>query len=44
MQQYYQVDWRDARLYDVVINTDRVDVDAAARMIALLEPVAGGAT
>jgi CMP/dCMP kinase len=34
MQQYYNVDWRDARLYDLVVNTDRIDYDDAARLIA----------
>jgi len=34
MQQYYNVEWRDARLYDLVVNTDRIDYNEAARLIA----------
>jgi cytidylate kinase len=34
MQQHYGVDWRDARLYDVVINTDRLSFDDGARLVA----------
>ena len=30
MQQHYQADWLDVRLYDLVINTDRMTYDAGA--------------
>ena len=30
MQTYYHVDWRDAANYDLVVNTDRLGIDAAA--------------
>ena len=33
MRQYYNVDWRDARLYDVVVNTEHLSADAAADVI-----------
>src|SRR5579872_6306378 len=33
MHQHYQVDWRNAHLYDVVVNTDRLDYDAAAQVV-----------
>jgi len=33
MQQYYSVDWRDPTLYDLIVNTEHVSVDAAASLI-----------
>ena len=33
MRQYYDVDWRDPHLYDVVVNTERLGVDEAADLI-----------
>ncbi len=30
MQTHYHVDWRDASNYDLVVNTDRLGIDAAA--------------
>ena len=33
MLHHYKVDWRDARLYDLVVNTDRLDFDDAAQII-----------
>jgi cytidylate kinase len=34
MQQYYHADWRDPRLYDIVVNTEHLSVDAAAELIS----------
>ena len=33
MQQYYNADWRDSRLYDIVVNTEHLSVDAAVELI-----------
>ncbi|HEV2877933.1 MAG TPA: cytidylate kinase-like family protein [Candidatus Eremiobacteraceae bacterium] len=33
MQQHYNADWRDPRLYDVVVNTEHLTTDAAAELI-----------
>jgi cytidylate kinase len=33
MQQYYHADWRDPRLYDIVVNTEYLPTDAAADLI-----------
>ncbi len=33
MQQYYSVDWRDPTLYDLIVNTEHVNVDAATSLI-----------
>lgn len=33
MQQYYSVNWRDPTLYDLIVNTEHVSVDAAASLI-----------
>jgi cytidylate kinase len=33
VQQHYNADWRDPSLYDIVINTDRIDFDAAASLL-----------
>ncbi len=33
MQQYYSVNWRDPALYDLIVNTEHVSIDAAASLI-----------
>ncbi len=33
MQQYYGVHWRDPSLYDLIVNTEHLSVDAAAKLI-----------
>src|SRR5579864_2169903 len=33
MQQHYHADWRDADLYDLVINTDRMSFEVAAAVV-----------
>jgi cytidylate kinase len=33
MRRFYNVDWLDSSLYDLVINTDRVPSETAANMI-----------
>jgi cytidylate kinase len=33
MRRFYNVDWLDSSLYDLVINTDRIPVDVAVEMI-----------
>jgi len=33
MQQYYHADWRDPRLYDIVVNTEHLSMDSAAEVI-----------
>lgn len=33
MQQHYRADWRDPQIYDIVVNTERLSVDAAAALI-----------
>lgn len=33
MQQYYNANWRDATLYDLIVNTERLDPDSAAALI-----------
>ncbi len=33
MRQHYNVDWRDAHLYDVVVNTEHLSPEAAAELI-----------
>jgi cytidylate kinase len=33
MRRFYNVDWLDSGLYDMVINTDQIPSDAAAQMI-----------
>jgi cytidylate kinase len=33
MQQYYGVNWRDPSLYDLILNTEHLDVPAAAHLI-----------
>jgi CMP/dCMP kinase len=36
MQTHYKVDWRDVHLYDVVVNTDRIGFEDAAKSIVEL--------
>jgi cytidylate kinase len=33
LKRFYSVDWNDAALYDVVINTHRVQIETAAQII-----------
>jgi cytidylate kinase len=33
MQQYYSVNWRDPSLYDVIVNTEHIDLDSAAMLV-----------
>ena len=33
LKRFYQIDWTDPNLYDLVINTDRLDVEGAAQVI-----------
>lgn len=33
MQQYYHADWRDPRLYDIVVNTEHLTPEVAADLI-----------
>lgn len=33
MQQYYHADWRDLRVYDLIVNTEHLSLDAAAELI-----------
>ena len=33
MRRFYNVDWLDSNLYDLVINTDQIPADAATEMV-----------
>ena len=33
LKRFYDIDWEDSLLYDLVINTGRVDIEAAAQLI-----------
>lgn len=33
MRRFYNVDWLDSRLYDMVVNTDKIPCDVAAEMV-----------
>lgn len=34
LKRFYDIDWSDPQLYDLVINTDRINIDAAAHIIS----------
>jgi cytidylate kinase len=33
LKRFYDIDWNDPTLYDLVINTNRLDVETAAQLI-----------
>jgi cytidylate kinase len=44
MRRFYNVDWLDSGLYDLVINTDQIPPDAAADMLTRAAQAVGAAT
>jgi cytidylate kinase len=34
LRRFYNIDWEDPEIYDLVLNTGKIDLDTAARVIA----------